>query len=72
MPVKTGEVSSIDYKTCKDVVYSLDVGYTINIDIEDYKRCQKYLYEIGLKCKPRREYSTKKLTQYSLRVTRII
>jgi hypothetical protein len=72
MPVKTGEISSIDYKTCKEAVYSLEVGNTTIIDIDDYKRCQKYIYEIGLKCKPRREFSTKKLTQYSLRITRII
>jgi hypothetical protein len=72
MPVKTGEIGSNDYKTCKETVYSLGQGNTITIDIDDYKRCQKYLYEIGLKCNPRREFSTKKLTDYSLRVTRII
>jgi hypothetical protein len=71
MPVKTGTISSNDYQLSKDVVATLLPGETKIIEIDNYKRVQKYLYEIGLKMKPRREFSTKKLTDNSLRVTRV-
>lgn len=71
-PVKTGLVASPDYAICKAIVESLEIGETQTIEIEDYKRCQKYIYEIGLKMKPkRREFSTKKLSLTELKVTRV-
>lgn len=71
MPVKSGSIASNDYNICKHEVEHLITGSTNTIIIDDYKRCQKYLYEIGLKMKPRREFSTKKLSFNELRVTRI-
>ena len=71
MPVKTGEISSQDYKISKETVLTMNPGETVTIDIDNYKRVQKYLYEIGLKMNPRREFSTKKLNINSLRVTRV-
>ena len=71
MPVKTGTISSNDYQLSKDVVATLLPGETKIIDIDNYKRVQKYLYEIGLKMKPRREFSTKKVNDNQLRVTRV-
>lgn len=71
-PVKTGSVASADYAICKALVESLKIGETQTIEIDDYKRCQKYIYEIGLKMKPRREFSTKKMKDAELRVTRTI
>jgi len=72
MPIRTGQIGSNDYLICKDTAYQMLVGDTVTLYIDNYKRCQKYLYEIGLKCKPRREYSTKKVSQTILRVTRVI
>ena len=72
MPVKTGQIASNDYNVCRDAVYNMNIGDTHILYIDDYKRCQKYIYEIGLKCKPRKEFSTKKLEQTELRVTRVI
>ena len=71
MPVKTGTISSNDYQLSKDVVATLLPGETKIIEIDNYKRVQKYLYEIGLKMKPRREFSTKKINDNQLRVTRV-
>ena len=71
MPVKTGTISSNDYQLSKDVVATLLPGETKIIEIDNYKRVQKYLYEIGLKMKPRREFSTKKVNDNQLRVTRV-
>lgn len=71
MPVKKGNIASRDYALSKETVESMDKGETRVIDIDNYKRVQKYLYEIGLKMKPRREFSTKKLSDTTLRVDRI-
>ena len=71
MPVKTGNKDTGDYKISKQTVEALTTGETINITIDNYKRVQKYLYEIGLKMKPRREFSTKKINDNELRVTRV-
>ena len=72
MPVKTGITASTDYKISKELVSSMVEGTTQTVTIDDYKRVQKYVYEIGLKMKPRREFSTKKISNTELRVTRII
>jgi hypothetical protein len=72
MPKKIGEIASNDYNVSRDTVQSLATGRTIVLDVENYKRVQKYLYEIGLKMKPRREFSTKKLNDNELRVTRVL
>ncbi len=72
MPVKTGTIASTDYKVSKELVSSMMEGTTQTVTIDDYKRVQKYVYEIGLKMKPRREFSTKKISNTELRVTRII
>ncbi len=71
MPVKTGQIASNDYQVSKDLVNTMTIGSSLTITIDNYKRVQKYLYEIGLKAKPRKEFSTKKLTDNELRVTRI-
>lgn len=71
MPVKTGTIDTGDYKTSKTTVESLQPGETTNIIVDNYKRVQKYLYEIGLKMQPRREFSTKKINDNELRVTRV-
>lgn len=72
MPVKTGDIASNDYKISKDTVNAMQPGETKIIDIDNYKRVQKYLYEIGLKMNPRREFSTKKINYNELRVTRVL
>lgn len=72
MPVKRGTIASNDYQISKGLVGSMIEGSTQTVTIDDYKRVQKYVYEIGLKMKPRREFSTKKLSNTELRVTRII
>ncbi len=72
MPVKRGELCSNDYNVSKEFVLSSAQGETITLFVDNYKRVQKYLYEIGLKQKPRREFSTKKLSDTQLRATRII
>lgn len=72
MPVKTGTTDTGDYKISKQTVETLLPGETITIMVDNYKRVQKYLYEIGLKAKPdRKEFSTKKLDINELRVTRV-
>lgn len=71
MPIKTGGIASNDYNISKNAVTSMQTGNTITLTIDNYKRVQKYLYEIGLKMKPRREFSTKKISVNELRVTRI-
>lgn len=72
MPLKTGSQASEDYNISKNIVTTLEVGETKSILIDKYKRVQKYLYEIGLKCTPKKEFSTKKVTDNQLIVTRII
>lgn len=72
MPVKTGEISSNDYQLSKTTVCELKEGETTTLIVDSYKRVQKYLYEIGLKAKPRREFSTKKISDNELRVTRVL
>lgn len=71
MPVKTGTQDTGDYKISKQTVESMITGETTIIEVDNYKRVQKYLYEIGLKMNPRREFSTKKLSLTELRVTRV-
>jgi len=71
MPVKTGDIASNDYSLSKDTVNTMQPGETVTIEIDNYKRVQKYLYEIGLKMNPRREFSTKKMEDNVLRVTRV-
>lgn len=72
MPVKTGTIASNDYFNSKATAEALEIGSTDTLTTDSYKRVQKYIYEIGLKMKPRREFSTKKLDNTTLRVTRII
>lgn len=72
MPVKEGLTASRDYILSKEFVYTSEIGQTDVLYIDNYKRVQKYLYEIGLKMKPRREFSTKKLNNNELRATRVI
>ena len=72
MPVKTGEISSQDYLISKQTVLTLNMGESVTISVDNYKRVQKYLYEIGLKQKPRREFRTKKLSFNSLSVIRSV
>ena len=71
MPVKTGTTASNDYLECKRIVEESEIGETWNLYCDGYKRSQKYLYEIGLKQRPRREFSTKKISENQLQVTRI-
>jgi len=71
MPVKTGDIASNDYSLSRLTVETLLPGETKIIEIDNYKRVQKYLYEIGLKMNPRREFSTKKMSDNELRVTRV-
>ena len=72
MTLKYKQKYTGDYKKSRELVENLEVGETETINIDNYKRVQKYVYEIGLKMKPRREFSTKKITINELRVTRII
>lgn len=72
MPVKSGTKDSGDYAIAKEFVESSKQGNTAELTVVDYKRVQKYLYEIGLKQNPRREFSTKKLDATTLRVVRIV
>lgn len=72
MPVSKELTASNDYQLSKDTVNTLGIGQTVFLDIDNYKRVQKYIYEIGLKMKPRREFSTKKISETSLRVSRTI
>jgi hypothetical protein len=73
MPLKKGEVATSDYWTGKKIVEELKVGESRLVLFEKKKVLQKYIYEIGLKAKPeRREFSTKKVSQDELRVTRIV
>jgi hypothetical protein len=70
MPVKKGMTESGDYAVAKGAVDGLQQGETVILTIANHKTVQKYLYEIGLK--PRREFSTKKLDENTLRVVRIV
>jgi hypothetical protein len=72
MPVKKGMTESGDYAVAKGTVDGLQQGETITLTVSNHKTVQKYLYEIGLKQKPRREFSTKKLDENTLRVVRIV
>jgi hypothetical protein len=72
MPVKKGMVESGDYALAKGFVEVSKQGNTVILTVADHKRVQKYLYEIGLKMSPRREFSTKKIDENTLRVVRIV
>ncbi len=72
MPIKTGLVASQDYSICKDIVDTLEKGDTTYTNVDDIRRCQKYIYELALKCRDGREFSSKKVDEYRLRITRII
>lgn len=72
MPTKTGTLASNDYYNSKVMAETLGVGDTDTLIVDNYKRVQKYIYEVGLKMKPRREFSTKKISSTELRITRII
>jgi hypothetical protein len=72
MPVKKGLQDSGDYALSKGYAEELKQGEMVTFTVVDHKRVQKYLYEIGLKQKPRREFSTKKIDENTLRVVRIV
>lgn len=71
MPVKAGEVASNDYCVSKELVNDMVIGEGREIEVVCVKRVQKYVYEIGLKCKPRREFKSKKLSESRLKVWRV-
>jgi hypothetical protein len=72
MPKKPGILASNDYVSSKQAVESMEIGETKYLSIDNCKRVQKYIYEIGLKMKPRKEFSTKKISFTELRITRIL
>jgi hypothetical protein len=71
MPVAKDQTASNDYWNSKSLVEEMEVGETWSQDVDNPKRVQKYVYEIGLKMRPRREFSTKKISPTELQVTRI-
>lgn len=71
MPVKKGLKDTGDYSLCKDLVNGLNVGESEIVTVDHLKRCQKYLYEIGLRAKPRRSFSTKTIDDNTLQVWRL-
>lgn len=72
MPVKSGQLASIDYELAKVLVDSLELGCSEVVGYEERVRFCKYLYEVGLKERPRKSFTVKKIKgSNELRVTRI-
>ena len=71
MPLKKGKKPRVDYQLSKDLVLKLDIGESTHEEVGKIKVVQKYLYELGLKCEPKRVFSTKKTSETSLYITRI-
>lgn len=62
---------SLDYENAHSIANSLSIKHDTIIEVDNFKRFRKYIYELGLKCKPQRRFRTMKINGYSLKIIRV-
>lgn len=63
---------SIDYQNAHTAANTLNINEQKTFECDEHKRFRKYIYEIGLKCLPRRRFRTKFVDDSHINITRII